>query len=177
MNSGISIIPETIGEALPQLKYLGLNNNKITKIPRSITLLQDQTTFDIRNNPLKYPPSHVAERGIKAIALYYDVILTDKKDGTVGGINDSPTLDPDRLGYSIYAEALSSLIRKVESPQTSVYGAYYGSWGTGKSFLHKLTKQAQQIETQKLLDDILTERKNEEKEKKRISFKKVMRKY
>jgi len=40
-NCGISTIPENIGYDLPNLKVLNLSNNKITKIPPSLTLLKD----------------------------------------------------------------------------------------------------------------------------------------
>ena len=58
-NCGISTIPEKIGYDLPNLKTLNLSNNKITKIPLSLTLLKDtleDNSFDISGNPLQVPP-------------------------------------------------------------------------------------------------------------------------
>jgi Leucine-rich repeat (LRR) protein len=45
-NCGISTIPENIGYKLTKLKKLYLSNNKITKIPFSLTLLKDTLKDD-----------------------------------------------------------------------------------------------------------------------------------
>jgi uncharacterized protein YjbI with pentapeptide repeats len=83
--------------------------------------------------------------------------LDVRHKSTIGGTDDSPTLDPDRLGYFIYAEALSNMIRKVESPHNSICGALYGPWGKGKTFLHKLIQQVQDKKTKEALEKLYRE--------------------
>jgi Leucine-rich repeat (LRR) protein len=83
-NCGISTIPENIGYKLTKLKYLNLLNNKITKIPVSLTLLKDTLDdglFLINDNPLQEPPIEVADQGIEAIERYFEEI--QKRGSTI----------------------------------------------------------------------------------------------
>ena len=41
-------------------------------------------------------------------------------DYKVGGTSDSPHGEPDRLGFHIYAEAVSKVVRAVENPNSSL---------------------------------------------------------
>ena len=70
-NAGITQIPETIGQDLPNLWALGLESNKIERLPPSIALLDSTMYFHISNNPLQDPPLHIAERGMEAISDYF----------------------------------------------------------------------------------------------------------
>jgi hypothetical protein len=72
-NCGISYIPENIGTKLRNLQYLDLQNNKITKIPPSLTLLKDTLKdeyFVISGNPLQEPPIEIVDQGFAAIERY-----------------------------------------------------------------------------------------------------------
>ena len=59
---------------------------------------------------------------------------------TVGGANDSPLYDPDRLGYYKYAKALVNVTRSIEGPRASLCVGLLGEWGVGKTFLWKEVK-------------------------------------
>ena len=84
----------------------------------------------------------------------------------VGGINDSPKYDPDRLGYHKYAKALAEVTRSIESPLASVCVGLFGEWGTGKSFLWKEIKGELKGIAQKRIAEIQMISTREEEENK-----------
>jgi hypothetical protein len=72
MNTGITHIPESIGQDLPRLKVLWLNDNRIKRLPPSVTNLANTLEFfRISDNPLQHPPLEIAEQGIDAISEYF----------------------------------------------------------------------------------------------------------
>jgi hypothetical protein len=80
-NTGITHIPESIGQDLPKLEVLDLDNNRIERLPPSITLLDNTLEdFDISNNPLQHPPLQIAQQGINAISEYFTSRPVEKKD-------------------------------------------------------------------------------------------------
>lgn len=144
-NAGISNIPQDIGEKLPNLNVLGIRQNSIKTIPQSLMLLEDKLkNVKLQDNPLQDPPLIIAQQGLDAIFRYFKIQQEGLSRGNaVCGMNDSPTLDPDRLGSKVYAESICEVVHKVEKPQNSICIALFGPWGSGKSFLHKLILQAE----------------------------------
>ena len=164
-----------------------LRDNQITELPGSIITLKDTCKdFRIDNNPLQYPPLAVADQGLNAIERYFkdndgegatydnadggigdspdsdpDRLDNDDKGATYdnadGGISESPDSDPDRLGRKVYAEAISTVTRSIESPNTSICVGLYGRWGSGKTFLYNLIQK---------VDAEYTDGKNKERLKK-----------
>jgi len=85
-NTGITHIPDSIGQDLPRLKRLWLNNNRIERLPPSITNLTNTLEyFDISDNPLQHPPLEIAEQGMDAISEYF----TSNERGTFDVVNNS----------------------------------------------------------------------------------------
>jgi hypothetical protein len=80
-----------------------------------------------------------------------------------GGISDSPYFDQDRHGRNAYAEGISTVSRAIGSPDTSgVCIGLYGRWGSGKSFLYNLIRQADEAWMERKLEERLKEVNNVE---------------
>ena len=77
------------------------------------------------------------------------------RKSAVGGTNDSPKLSPDRLGYHVYAEGLSEVVRKVENPMTSLCVGLFAPWGAGKTFFWKLIRDDLEQKTNEVTDEKL----------------------
>ena len=84
------------------------------------------------------------------------------RKSAVGGLNDSTKNSPDRLGYNVYADGLSEVVRSVENPSTSLCVGLFGPWGSGKSFLWKLIKHELETKSNQPTDEIEQERKKTE---------------
>lgn len=78
-NCGLNHIPSIFFD-LPKLQRLDISNsdflmsdikNQIEIIPRQITNLKNLYSLSLKNNPIKDPPSEVAEKGIVAIRNYW----------------------------------------------------------------------------------------------------------
>lgn len=52
------------------LRYLLVENNKLTRLPCEIGNLVNLTALNLDNNPLEYPPLEVVGKGLKAILEY-----------------------------------------------------------------------------------------------------------
>jgi len=80
-NTGITELPNSIGYDLPKLEILYLINNRIKRLPPSITLLANTLKhFRIDGNPLQHPPLKIAKKGIKAISEYFPPRPVEKID-------------------------------------------------------------------------------------------------
>jgi Leucine-rich repeat (LRR) protein len=171
-NTGIAQMPDSIGQKLPKLYVLDLQDNNIKRLPPSITLLRNDTLeeFRISGNPLEDTPADIAEKGIDAICEHLKRADLIRNQGfahkhRTGGLNDAPAQGPDRLGYRKYGKAISGVARQAEQPNKSVCGAYFGGWGTGKSTLEELRREEQRAWTKQRLAEILQELKDKRKKK------------
>ena len=81
---------------------------------------------------IPYSADKILEIDSRPIKMLYDY--------KVGGTSDSPHGEPDRLGFHVYAEALSRVIRAVEAPNTSLCVGLFAPWGAGKTFFYNLIK-------------------------------------
>jgi Leucine-rich repeat (LRR) protein len=164
-NTGIKLIPDSIGEKLPKLWRLNLRDNDIKIIPDSFALLALKA-IDLSGNPFRDPRPEIVEQGIEAITMHILQRPFTHQNKT-GGVNDAAAQDPDRLGYRTFAEAISTITRQAEAPNIPVCGATYARWGSGKTTLEKLRKQDRNAWTKTQLDERLKElegRKEEEEQ-------------
>ena len=81
-------------------------------------------------------------------------------DYKVGGTSDSPHGEPDRLGFHIYAEAVSKVVRAVENPNSSLCVGLFAPWGSGKTFFYNLIKD-DLVKTAEAMHVKVTENKEE----------------
>jgi Leucine-rich repeat (LRR) protein len=165
-NTGITQIPESIAYGmLPKLRRLNLRKNKIETIPLRMIrfFIENIYYFHIDDNPLIEPPLQTVQQGMKAIVAYSNEKQGLPRENEAGGVNDSPTFDPDRLGVSVYAESISTVAEKAETPKNSFCVAIFGRWGAGKTFLYKLIRQAKKAKAdemnRKRLQELQEERK------------------
>ncbi len=74
--SSLDCVPQWLAE-IKELS-LDLSSNQLTELPESLSQLTNLTRLDLRDNPLKYPPLEVANRGIEEIAKYFQQFQSGK---------------------------------------------------------------------------------------------------
>ena len=77
----LQIIPPEISRL--RLECLFLENNRLELLPTSLALLTNLTDFRVQNNPLKFPPQHIVEKGRKQMFSYLLNVKESDKSGAL----------------------------------------------------------------------------------------------
>lgn len=88
-NNSLVDLPNDGLDTHETLRYLLLENNKLTSLPCEIGNLRHLAALNLENNPLEYPPIEVSSKGLKSILDFlrndYVKQASERRDKSGGG--------------------------------------------------------------------------------------------